>query len=288
MIKKKLNEKLVIAYIAISLFAIFFLFYQTIRDDFDLSISKRLNSESNNFSLQSSVQNLNQKQYKVYVNDLPYKIDPTYKKSVDEAISYWESKENVDFVYTDNVKDADLIIYWVKDFSVEHVGYAYKNLIEIGLGDSYCYNDWHPYSFKYVSQNMKHEFGHFLGYDHSEDKNDIMYFQSKQEYEYTINESDLLPSGYYQYYGFCTLSDNPIFEIEIKSDEKIDLIVVPSYEDYELLLDGKEYSSIKDCSKSNINNYSLTCSVNDEAGIVIINENSNSPVEYSIKVSEKY
>ncbi|PIN89513.1 hypothetical protein COU57_05960 [Candidatus Pacearchaeota archaeon CG10_big_fil_rev_8_21_14_0_10_32_14] len=284
--KNTLNHNLVIIYIAVSLFAIFFLFYQVIQDDYNLSISKRL-STNKNFSLPSVVQEFNQKQYKVYVKDLPYKIDPEYKKSVDEAVSYWEQKENVDFVYTDEEENADLIIYWAKDFSVGHVGYAYENLIEIGLGDSYCYNDWRPYSYEYVTQNMKHEFGHFLGYEHSQDENDIMYFQSKQEYDYTLNESDVLPSGYYQYYGVCTLYENTKLSIIVSSDKNIDVLIVPSYEDYELMIDGKKYDSYEKCSSSDINNYSLICNVSDESGIVIINKSKDN-VNFSIEVSEEY
>ncbi len=278
------------AYIAISLFAILYLTFLLFQENYSFT---GFNTKSNvnvndSLSVKSIQDQLTKKTYKVYVNDLPYKIDPKYKNSVDDAIAYWEAKENVDFVYTDNQEDADLIIYWAKDFSVGHVGYAYESLIEIGLGDSYCYNEWRPYSYDYISQTMKHEFGHFLGYDHSQDENDLMYSTSKQEYDFILNESDVLPQGYYQFYGFCSLSQNPTFLINIDSDDKADYYIIPSYDDYVKMIDGDKFEFNEECSLKNTKEFSTSCKVTNTSGIVIVNERSTSPLFYSINVSEQF
>ena len=111
-----------------------------------------------------------------YIEELPdwasYASNVMY-----ESTRYWEEQiPGLQFYVADDPSRADLRVQWVKEFGVEHVGYAYgSKFIEVGLGDSNCLDQWNPFSANYVSHIMTHEIGHVLGYQHSDDPGDIMY-----------------------------------------------------------------------------------------------------------------
>ena len=223
--------------------------------------------------------------YKVYVEELPYSVDGKYEDVIKETFEFWEELENVEFKRTYLKSDADIFVSWVKDFGGEKIGYAYLSLVEISLGDSYC-GVWIPYTYDYVLEISKHEFGHRLGYDHSDDSNSFMYHTLIQEYEYNYDENNILPAGYVQYYPFCTSQDIQEYSIEINSNELISVYVVPSYEDYEKILDGDEESALvyQDCVESNVMSYNKKCVVEFGSGIVLYNLLPYKTATYSIFV----
>ena len=69
------------------------------------------------------------------------------------------------------------MISWVRDFGGfnEHIGYQYVRLIEVGLGDSNCYDTWKEYDSHYLTVIMAHEIGHSMGFEHSDNPDALMY-----------------------------------------------------------------------------------------------------------------
>ena len=70
----------------------------------------------------------------------------------------WEEANNgLQFIEVGTWEQADFRVSWVKEFGVEHVGYAYGSwFIEVGLGDSYNSDQtWYPYSTNYVTEIIK-------------------------------------------------------------------------------------------------------------------------------------
>ena len=85
----------------------------------------------------------------VYIEELPewasYAGDVMY-----ESTKYWEERlPGMAFYQIDDPAQADFRVQWVKEFGVEHVGYALgTHFLEVGLGDSDCEGRWSPYSSK--------------------------------------------------------------------------------------------------------------------------------------------
>jgi len=116
--------------------------------------------------------------YYVYVKPLPDYAKNYADNTVYDATEFW--KENLpkkQFYVAENENDADIIIQWVRDFGGfnKHIGYSYIRIIEVGLGDSNCNGTWKEYNSNYITTIMAHEIGHAIGFEHSDNPEDIMY-----------------------------------------------------------------------------------------------------------------
>jgi len=224
----------------------------------------------------------------IAIDKLPYGVDASYSNSIREAISYWEKRDNVIFREVSSDSEANVRVQWVKEFGGEHLGYAMGGFVEIGLGDSLCMEKWQAYSYESVLHIAKHELGHVLGYEHSEDINDLMYFETLTKYNIDINEEDILHDGWYRGYPICTKRDVSEYNIKINSDEELNIYVVPSMEDYEKLTEDKKFSHYQDCEGEEIESYKKTCAIS--YGSIIVLENPSNLLgdyaQFEIEVKE--
>ena len=116
--------------------------------------------------------------YYIFVNGLPSYAKNYAGNVVYDATEFW--KENLpkkQFYIAKNENDADIMIQWVRDFGGfnEHIGYSYMRIIEVGLGDSNCYDTWKEYDSNYLTTIMSHEIGHAMGFEHSTNPEALMY-----------------------------------------------------------------------------------------------------------------
>ena len=215
----------------------------------------------------------------VYIDDLPewasYAGDVMYK-----ATQYWEERlPGTRFYQVDDPAQADFRVQWVKEFGVEHVGYALgTHFIEVGLGDSYCGADgrWSPYSSRHVTEIMAHEIGHVLGYGHSDDPSDIMYPIALNK-EYGLIEREIsTTSGYGHFEPFCTVKDVSSFAYHVSIEDPtygFDVYVVPDISALDKWAEGEafEYYADSACFGENYLSYGGTCSgVSRNAGLLIL------------------
>ena len=213
----------------------------------------------------------------VYIEELPewasYAGDVMY-----ESTKYWEERlPGMAFYQVDDPAQADFRVQWVKEFGVEHVGYALgTHFIEVGLGDSDCEGRWSPYSSKYVTEIMAHEIGHVLGYGHVDDPSDIMYPIALNR-EYGLVEREITTTESYGHFEpFCTAKDVSSFAYHVSIEDPtygFDVYVVPDGSALDDWAAGEpfEYYADSACFGENYLSYGGTCSgVSRNAGLLIL------------------
>ena len=181
----------------------------------------------------------------IYIDPLPEWADYASSVMYLSTTAWEDANENLNFYVVENWEDADFRVQWVKEFGVEHVGYAYGNqFIEVGLGDSNCGNQWNPYSEGYISHIMKHEIGHIFGHEHNDDPDSIMY-PVALNLEYGIVEEEYrLTAGYGQFVPFCTIKDFTSYEFSITTNDEtygFDYYVVPSSSEFDKWGNGEAF-----------------------------------------------
>lgn len=245
--------------------------------------SETINVDNNKLNIQKIN---SQKIISVYIEDLPYGIDLKYLNSIREAFAEWEKiNPQVTFRET-NLQDAEVHIQWIKEFGGHPLGQVVKtDFVQVGLGDSNCLNKWQPYTYETVLNIATHEIGHVLGLDHSNDSTNIMYESLNTKYEIDVGEENIIPPGYIRFYGVCTKRTIAEYYFEILSEESLEVYVVPSSKDYELIVNDEEFSHYLECEgKAPI--YKKTCKISSEGGIVLINPNTEKSINFNIKIKE--
>lgn len=137
----------------------------------------------------------------VYIDDknVPEDYSPTYYTQIEKALKYWEIGGNGNLKYTPvfrivDTRKADIRIRWVENLEkVEGArsgvaGYASPVIAEgrfvsvdivLEVGN-YQGKSWAQYGDSTMLSIAKHELGHALGLEHSNDRRDIMYPQDDQ------------------------------------------------------------------------------------------------------------
>lgn len=148
----------------------------------------------------------------VYIDNtnVPPHYSPTYYTQVQEALNYWAEGGNGRLDYTPVFKivdseKADIRIRWAENLQTDEsvpAGAAGDTIpfivngrfirVDITLGVGYSqWGEWVSYSDTAMLAITKHEFGHALGLNHSDDKQDIMYPTNEQ-----INNTNPILSKY--------------------------------------------------------------------------------------------
>ena len=233
--------------------------------------------------------------FDIYVDEFPDSgID--IKRTINEAFEFWKRQYvNMEFNYVETPQEANLNIQFVRDFGTEHIGYALgSRYIEVGLGDNGCRDKWQPYSEKHVTHIIKHEIGHILGLEHSDNPENVM-FSVNQGKEYgVINEEHVFAPGYGQFIPLCTDKDISAFSFKVNTDDPnygFDVYTIPSVESFNNWSKGKSFTYYfsEECNTVNKQTFFGEChGITLGSGLLVItNEDQTNPLtKINIKTRE--
>ena len=232
-----------------------------------------------------------------YVEPLPEYA--SYANNVMElSTTAWENaNDDLQFIEVSSPQQANFQVQWVKEFGVEHVGYAFGSwFIEVGLGDSNCSDGmWQPYSEKYVADIMTHEIGHVLGFDHVNDPDSIMYPVALNLQYGNVETKKTLTNGYGYFQPICTSKNITTFDWHVNSNDPtygFDVYFVPSGNELDNWANGESFNYFdgNGCFAENMLSVGGTCEgVTQDSGLLIImGDNASEPLtDITFNIQEK-
>ena len=139
--------------------------------------------------------------YEIYINAQPPGLPIDHVSTLEDSFRYWEEKvfatadgkkATVTFDTTNLMADANVWVTWVvRDMGEGVLGHANlgKGVVEVAIGSYGCDGSFQLFDTNTVEYIMTHELGHSLGFNHSNDPDNMMYP--------TINETN---------FAYCLLS----------------------------------------------------------------------------------
>jgi hypothetical protein len=121
--------------------------------------------------------------YKVYVQKMPPHWQKSFGDTLDKTIQFWQQKNPSLVIEKVSYPDqADFIVEWASQFDSGKLGYYTtgkqnefgKPTMSISLG-YFKAKKWNLVSPEYALEITKHEFGHAIGMQNSNDPTDVMY-----------------------------------------------------------------------------------------------------------------
>ena len=216
----------------------------------------------------------------VYFEPLPQYSDISLTTVVDDIMSnlvlidlYGARVQTVD-----NASEADISVRWIKDYGSHTIGSAtFNSALSIGLGSTNCSGDWRSFDSDTVIRILWHEIGHSLGYGHSNDLNNIMYFQTDTKYIYEQRVSEVLSGGWYMTLPLCS-SGLYSYSFETPEDgQRFDLYVLKPKEDPDNVA-GRVSWGYSGCGGGNKVSFTGKCNVELGSALYVSNADPNWPV----------
>jgi hypothetical protein len=170
--------------------------------------------------------------------------------------------------------DADLTVSWLKDYGTHTIGESiFKAHIKVGMGTDNCHGDWQAFDVTTIKKVLWHEIGHSMGYGHSSDPNNVMYWQTETRFDVEQEIARIVSPSWYSTYPFCGSGS---YQYSFESDSAyndFDIYVLPPDTDASTISTG-EGLVYTGCGKANVVQYADTCN-NLPSGAVIYIENSS-------------
>jgi len=214
-------------------------------------------------------------QLRFYIEPVPDYAADGVVEGVNQIVSYIEERDlsEMEFKRVYNENDVDIHISWIKNYGSHVLGEAiFKSVVKIGLGAENCYGDWQPFSKVGVGQIMFHEFGHSLGFGHSDNPDNIMYDQIDTRFETDYEKTIALGEGQYITLPFCSGGAKGYQVTGDKEFNGFYVYVLPPETDSKNFIELGVGQPYPDCSTENLKvAYGNTCTVHDGAKLVIYN-----------------
>ena len=144
---------------------------------------------------------------RIYIEPLPSYASYDISSGIDTVVAELERTQldQLRFQRVYNPNDSDIYISWIKDYGSHTVGEAiFKSHIKVGLGTANCYGEWSPLDAHTILLIFVHELGHSMGFGHSNDPNNIMYYQTPTRFSVDYDKNWTLDEGQLVDISFCS------------------------------------------------------------------------------------
>jgi len=181
----------------------------------------------------------------------------------------------------DNESEADISVRWIKDYGSHTIGSAtFNSALSIGLGSTNCLGDWRSFDSDTVTRILWHELGHSLGYGHSKDPNNIMYFQTDTKYIYEQRISEVLSGGWYMTLPLCSSGLYSYSFKTLEDGQRLDLYILKPKEDPDNVA-GRISWGYSGCGGGNKVSFTGKCTVEAGSALYIANADPSWPIRVS-------
>jgi len=186
-----------------------------------------------------------------------------------------------------NINDADLTISWIKDYGTHTIGESiFRSHIKVGLGSTNCNGDWSAFEANTVKKILWHEIGHSMGFGHSSDPDNVMYYQMDTRFAIDEIISEVLSGNWFVTFPICG-SGEYFYSFEVEGlYDGFDIYVLPPGQDaYEI--SGGSGSYYPSCSAESMRRISRYCTVGYGSVIYIGNTSHDTTIRLSGKIIDK-
>ena len=213
-------------------------------------------------------------EFKFYIKPIPDYAGAEVKLGIDGLsviLENYEFYKNVNFKRVYNPNDAHIHISWIKNYGSHVLGESiFKSVVKVGLGSENCYGDWQSLDAPTVMMIFLHEVGHSMGFGHSNNPDNIMYYKTDSRFETEYDEIIALDEGEYITLPFCS---GGTMQYQVSSEDKnngFHVYVLPPETDSKNFIELDVGQYYPDCSTENLmTKYGSTCTVPDGAKLVI-------------------
>jgi len=213
-------------------------------------------------------------QIKFYIEPVPAYSSSNVQLMVTKMAKLLENYKfykNVNFKRVYNTNDAHIQISWIKNYGSHVLGESiFKSVVKIGLGAENCYGDWQPFTAQSVLIIFWHEFGHSMGFGHSNDPDNILYSKTETKFVTDYDKTIALDEGEYITLQFCR---GGTMQYQISSEDPYNgfyVYVLPPETDPTNFINYDIGNYYPDCSTENsMVKFGDTCTVANGAKLVI-------------------
>jgi len=223
------------------------------------------------------VQGLISGQLKFYIEPVPSYASTQVADVVDSITVSLEKAPfyGMKFQRVYNPADANLHISWIKDYGSHTVGQAiFKSVVKIGVGKTNCHGDWQAFDGSTVLKILWHELGHSLGFGHSNDPSNIMYYSTDIRFNADYEKTKTLDEGEYTIIKFC---NDGLLSIQASTNSEYDgfyVYVLPPETNAGNFVNYNQGNYYGSCSREGLmSSYSDTCNVPDGSQLLLYNKN---------------
>jgi len=218
-----------------------------------------------------------------YIDPIPNYAGDGVSGIIEELVQSFDDWElyGASIRQVSNPNDADVTISWIRDYGGDTLGESiFRAHLKIGLGSNNCFEEWRAFDAQTVGKIFWHELGHSMGYGHSNDSDNIMYYQLDTRFDVEREVEDVIAAGWTWTIPFCESGQYYYSFNTGNSYDGFDIFILPQGTNGSDVAAGTgQY--YPDCSAEGMSSYSDTCTVGSGSKIYLENTSFSNTIRIS-------